>query len=265
MTTTAITPINEVRQSLERMKPEFARTLPPQIDPDKFVRVSITAVQNMPMLLECDRKTLYSACMKCATDGLLPDGREAAIVKFGSSAQYMPMVAGIMKKVRQSGELLSLAAHVVYSNDQFEYVLGDEERIIHHPFMGEDRGRPITAYAIAKTKDGGIYRDVMSVAEIERVRSVSRGKDRGPWVDWWDEMAKKTVIRRLSKRLPMSTDTDEFFRRRDEEETIIEAPAIEVIPEKTEPKRVSRMQAAIDATVTVDEDGVIDDGFGEVA
>ena len=108
MTTAAITPINEVRQSLERMKPEFARTLPPQIDPEKFVRVSITAVQNMPALLECDRKTLYSACMKCATDGLLPDGREAAIVKFGSSAQYMPMVAGIMKKVRQSGELLTL-------------------------------------------------------------------------------------------------------------------------------------------------------------
>ncbi len=82
--------------------------------------------------------------------------------------------------------------------------------------MGEERGPAVAAYAVAKTKDGGIYREVMSVADINKVRDVSRSKDRGPWVDWWSEMARKTVIRRLSKRLPMSTDLQAVIERDDD-------------------------------------------------
>src|SRR5690606_23274926 len=130
--------------------------------------------------------------------------------------QYMPMIGGILKKIRNSGELLTIAAHVVYERDQFEYALGDDERIEHRPYLGDDRGKPIAVYAVAKTKDGGVYREVMTVGEVEAVRAVSRAKDKGPWIDWWTEMARKTVLRRLSKRLPMSTDLEELMRRDDD-------------------------------------------------
>ncbi|WP_407523682.1 recombinase RecT [Methylobacterium oryzisoli] len=95
-------------------------------------------------------------------------------------------------------------------------VLGDEERIEHEPKLDGPRGAPRATYAIAKTKDGGIYREVMSLEEIEKVRRVSRAANKGPWVDWWEEMARKTVLRRLAKRLPMSTDMDDLIRRDDE-------------------------------------------------
>jgi recombination protein RecT len=99
----------------------------------------------------------------------------------------------------------------VYDKDKFEYELGDNESITHKPFLGEDRGKQIAVYAVAKTKDGAIYREVMSVSDVEKVRSASRAGKFGPWVDWWDEMAKKTVIRRMAKRLPSSADLDQVI------------------------------------------------------
>jgi len=213
--TTAITPIESFRNTLTRMQPEFTAALPPQIPVEKFVRTVITVVQMNPSHLDADRRSLLGSCMKAAQDGLLLDGREAALVPFngkgGRAVQYMPMIAGILKKIRNSGELASISANVVYQRDQFDYTLGDDERINHKPFLGDDRGQPIAVYSIAKTKDGAIYREVMSVAEVNKVRAASRAANAGPWVQWWDEMAKKTVIKRLAKRLPSSTDLDQVI------------------------------------------------------
>lgn len=204
------------RGDIQRMESEISAALPPHIPAERFIRVVITAVQGDPALLDADRKTLFEASMRAAQDGLLPDKREGALVIFKSRVQWMPMIGGILKKVRNSGELVSIGAHIAYENDRFAYVLGDEERIEHEPKLDGDRGKPRAAYAIAKTKDGGIYREVMSLGEIEKVRKVSRAANNGPWVEWWEEMARKTVLRRLSKRLPMSTDLDDLIRRDDD-------------------------------------------------
>ena len=212
---TEITPMEAMRGTLVKMQPEFAAALPPQIPVEKFIRTTLTAVQMNPELLGADRRSLLGACMKAAQDGLLLDGREAAPVIFntkeGKKVQYMPMVGGILKKIRNSGELSSISAQVVYDKDQFEYELGDNESITHKPFLGSDRGKQIAVYAVAKTKDGAIYREVMSVSDVEKVRAASRAGKFGPWVDWWDEMAKKTVIRRMAKRLPSSADLDQVI------------------------------------------------------
>jgi len=208
-----ITPMVAFRGTLEKMNKDLHDALPPQIPVEKFIRTTLTAVQMQPDLLAADRKSLLGSTMRAAQDGLLCDGREAALVIFNSKdkgkvVQYMPMVGGILKKIRNSGELASISAQVVYDKDHFEYTLGDDEHISHKPFLGSERGAQIAVYAIAKTKDGAIYREVMSVADVEKVRASSRAGKFGPWVDWWDEMAKKTVIRRLAKRLPSSADLD---------------------------------------------------------
>lgn len=216
----AISPIEGFRSTLQSMEKEFAVALPPQIPVGKFVRTVITTVQMNPQLLECDRRSLFATAMKAAQDGLLLDGREAAPVVFrtknGPMVQYMPMIGGLLKKLRNSGELLSIAAYTVHENDSFEYELGDEERIVHKPLLNGERGRVIAAYAVARTKDGGIYREVMSLDEIEKVRNVSRAKDAGPWASWYEEMARKTVLRRLMKRLPSSTDIDQMVENDNE-------------------------------------------------
>ena len=213
--TKAITPMEAMRGTLTKMSPEFQAALPAQINVDKFIRTTLTAVQMQPELLQADRRSLLGSCMKAAQDGLLVDGREAALVIFrskeGPKVQYMPMIGGVLKKIRNSGELASISAQVAYTADFFEYELGDEEKITHKPYLAGDRGEPIAVYAVAKTKDGAIYREVMSVSDVEKVRASSRAGKFGPWVDWWDEMAKKTVIRRMAKRLPSSADVDQMF------------------------------------------------------
>ena len=206
--------IEVFRLTVQRLSNEFKAALPPQIPVERFVRTTLTAAQMNPALLEADRRTLLGACMRAAQDGLLPDGREAALVIFKSkhglpTVQYMPMIGGLFKRARNSGEIATLAAHVVYERDTFRYTLGDDEKIEHTPFLGAERGEPIAAYAVAKTKDGAIYREVMTLEQIEQVRRVSRAKDDGPWVNWWDEMARKTVFRRLAKRLPSSADLEQ--------------------------------------------------------
>ena len=209
-------PGREFGVQLIEMKSHLAQALPAGIAADRFIRVTLTAIQLQPELLECDRKSLLLACLRAANDGLMPDGREGAFVVFkdkkrGKVAQWMPMYAGLLKKVRNTGELVSISANVVYERDHFEYELGDEERIVHKPAIG-DRGKPVAAYAIAKLKSGGIEREVMDATAIRQVQAVSRAtSDDGPWAKWPDEMARKTVIRRLYKRLPSSTEMDRYL------------------------------------------------------
>lgn len=207
-----------LHRDIDSVKGEIAKVLPSHIEPEKFTRVLKTITNENPGLLKADRRSLLNAAIKCASDGLVPDGREAAITTFRTKvkdaegretsidkAQYMPMVYGIHKKLRQSGEISAIRANVVYQNDVFKYVLGDVESIVHEPVMA-NRGKAIAVYAIAVLKDGSIEREVMSYEEVEKVRSVSKSKDGGPWTTWWSEMARKTAIRRLSKRLPMSSE-----------------------------------------------------------
>jgi recombination protein RecT len=209
--------IIEVRSQLTRMAPELAKVLPNHVTPEKFERVTLTALQRSPDLLACDRKSLFESVMQCAQDGLIPDGREAALTKFGQKVAYMPMVAGILKKVRQSGDLVTITAQMVYANDKFEYWIDDEgEHLAHKPEILDDPGEAKAVYAMAKTKDGGVYIEVLRMSDVHKIRSSSRGGNAGPWAQWTDQMAKKSAIRRLAKRLPMSTDLERIVQRDDQ-------------------------------------------------
>ena len=206
--------VHELRDQFHKMGSEFKAALPAHIPPERFQRVAMTAVQRNPQLLNADRKSLIQACMMAAQDGLVPDNREAVLVTFGKTVQYMPMVFGIRKKVYQSGEITSLVARIAYENDEFDVFYGDDERIEHKPNLFS-RGNMIAAYAVAIYRDGSKAREVMTIDDIEQIRSISKNPNSGPWKDWYEEMAKKTVIRRLSKSLPLSAELDDFMRRDD--------------------------------------------------
>ena len=264
MTNQQLTVIDEVRQNIQRMEPQFRMALPSHISAEKFQRVAITAIQNSPDLLNADRRSLYSACMKLAQDGLIPDGREAALVTFNTkqkdgtwikNVQAMTMVAGILKKVRQSGELATVHAAVVYKNDKFRYWVDSEgQHIEHEPVLFGERGAAIGVYAMAKTKDGSVFVQPLSLADIEKIRAASRSKDGGPWTSWWDEMAKKSAIRRLAKYLPQSTDVEQVLKSDDDlfmPEQLPQPDNVVSLVEDDRPKRKTRLdkvkeQAAVE-------------------
>ncbi len=220
---TKVDPLSQVRTEIVKMEEQFKLALPPQIDPARFTRIVLTAIQQNRDILLADRHTLWNSCMKAAADGLLPDGREAALVTYkikgNPVVQYLPMISGILKKVRNSGELASIASHIIYEKDEFKFWVDElGEHVSHNPnLFADDRGERLGAYAVARTKDGFTYIEVMNESQIDAVRNVSKAKDFGPWSGpFADEMRRKTVLRRLSKRLPMSSDLEQVINRDDD-------------------------------------------------
>jgi recombination protein RecT len=241
--TKEMTVVDEFRGTLHKMADQFKAALPEHVPVERFERTVMTAVSLKPDLLNLDRRSLLASCTQAASDGLLLDGREAALVPFKGQVQYMPMVAGIMKKVRNSGDISTWSVHLVHEHDKFDYVLGDDERIDHKPAL-RDRGAIVGAYSIVRMKDGERSREFMSVDEIDAIRRRSRSADSGPWKSDYGEMCKKTVVRRHAKRLPQSTDLDALLRR-DEAMTGLAEPIESTATVVQMPqKRASRLQAA---------------------
>lgn len=210
-------PVEDIRNELVPFEPEIAEALPPGITVDRFKQVVLAAVTNsmgsrndltaLPL-----RRSLLGACVKAAGSGLLPDGKEGALVIMKNQVAWMPMVQGIVKLARNSGLVSSLVSAVVYEGEEFEIHLGDRQEVVHKwDPEAVTRGRVFAAYAIAKLRnpDGSVGDRVvepMTRSQIEDVKKVSSSGDRGPWGSWYGEMARKTAIRRLFKALPYSPD-----------------------------------------------------------
>lgn len=226
--TKAIAPIDEIRGSLTRMGQEFFKVLPSHVTTDKFTRTVITAVQNMPALLDCDRHSLYNACMDAATQGLLPDSREGVIVPFKGKARFMPMIQGICKKVRNSGEIGDIDAQVVHEKDEYNAWIDEKGRHFKFSRAKGDRGLPILTFAYAIGRDGSFYFEEVSEEEMGKIESQSRTSD-SPWKGpFKNEMKRKSALRRLAKyRLPSSTDLTSLTQTEDD---IYDAPGQPTAP-----------------------------------
>ena len=153
---------------------QIQKALPDGVTVDRFIRATITALFDKPEIAEkCDHGTIIQAAIKCAQWGLLPDGREAAIVPFGNTATFMPMIGGFRKIAGEHG--WSIETHAVYSSDDFDYELGLDPTVRHRPARtGADRGELVAAYAICRHRDGRRLVEVMERDEVMRAKAVSR-------------------------------------------------------------------------------------------
>jgi len=258
----------EVRAQLNspRQLDEFKAALPKHIPPERFVRVVLTGIQNNPELLDCDRRSLGNACMRAAQDGLLPDGNLGALVVYKSkggtkTVSWLPMIAGIRQKVRNSGEIEAWETDVVYERDVWEYERGDHPRIVHKPTPG-DRGKVIAAYSIAWFKSGHVSREWMWLEDLEKVRATSKA-ERGPWQQWTEEMYRKTVAKRHAKVLPMSSDLDDLLRRPDEPSGGDDSTSGGVRPSVAASGQASPPAALTDALDRLSRRNVPEDDAGE--
>lgn len=244
-----VTPVEEIKTSLARMSESGQIPLPKHIQPERFVAVAQMAVMNTPALAQCDRASLYSEIVKCAQDGLYPDGREAAIVPFKGKAKYMPMVAGICKKARNSGEISVIDAQVVYQNDAYESWTDEKGPHFKHVKARENRGTPWMTYAYAIGKDGGVFFEEIDEQQMKAIEAKSNAGD-SPWKGpFKDEMRRKSALRRLGKyRLPNSADLDFTFKQDDD---FYDTPEETDKEEKTTP---SRTRDIIEAHATVVEE-----------
>jgi len=215
------------------MKSQLAAALPRHMTADRMIRIVTTEIRKNPTLAKCDTQSFVGAVVQCSQLGLEPGSAlgHAYLLPFEkrkkdstgnwvterTDIQLIIGYRGMIDLARRSGQIVSLSARVVREADEFTYEYGLEEKLHHKP--GDDDSSQIThVYSVAKLKDGGVQFEVMSAKQVNQIasqsKSVKKNKDgsidwqntNSPWATHWEEMAKKTVIRRLFKYLPVSIE-----------------------------------------------------------
>lgn len=191
------------------LAPSLDDVLQQQISRERFARIVLGAFRTTPKLMECTRASLASALMNAAALRLEPNGPlgEAYLIPYKDTCQFIIGYKGLLTLVWRSGGIVEVTAQVVRAGDDFEYEFGSNRILRHKPAIGE-RGDVTMVYAYAHLRNGGFAFEVMNVSDIEALRSrggSSSGR-KTPWDTDWEAMAKKTVLRRLCKLLPMSTE-----------------------------------------------------------
>ena len=199
---------------IERMKPQIAKALPSMITPERFTRIVTTAISSNPDLAKTTPESFLGAIMQSAQLGLEPNTPlgDAYLIPYRNrgqlETQFQIGYKGLIDLAYRSGKIAIIAAHVVYENDKFDCSYGLEPVLKHTPADG-DRGKPIKVYGYFKTKDGGYGFEVMSMDEVkEHANQYSKAYNSAysPWKTNFNEMAKKTVLKKALKYAPMSTD-----------------------------------------------------------
>ena len=207
--------VTTIETLLKKHGAEIALALPQHVTPERLLRIALSEVRRNPKLAQCNAASLLSAIFTCAQLGLEPGGAlgHAFLVPYRDECQFQIGYKGMIELARRSGQIQSLSARCVYENDAFEYSYGLHEDLQHRPATGA-RGQLTHAYAVARLMDGGIQFEVMDRMELEEVRdgsqgyktAVKYGKKDTPWISSFDEMCRKTVIRRMFKYLPVSVE-----------------------------------------------------------
>lgn len=199
---------------IERMKPQIAKALPSVLTPERFTRIVTTAVSANQKLAECTPASFLGAMMCSAQLGLEPNTPlgEAYLIPYKNKGrdevQFQIGYKGLIDLAYRSGEVSVITAHIVYSNDDFKCCYGLEPELKHTPAQG-DRGEAVSVYAMFKTKDGGYGFEVMSIDEVKahaQKYSKAYSSSYSPWTTNFEEMAKKTVLKKVLKYAPMSPD-----------------------------------------------------------
>lgn len=184
--------------------------LPKHMTPDRMARIALTQLRKNPKLAQCTAASLGACVLQAAAIGLEPDGRRAHLIprenrKAGTTECTLLIdYKGLVELAIRNGDLRRIHADVVCENDDFEYNLGEIER--HRIDLRKPRGEVYAVYCLVTRKDNGTQAVVMSREEVETVRSRSQSRNDGPWVTDWNEMAKKTVFRRMTKWLVLSPE-----------------------------------------------------------
>lgn len=244
----------------DKFKQSLVAALPKHITPDKMLRVVLTECRKNPKLLECTQASFLGAILQCSQLGLLPSSmlQHSHLIPFKNNKKGGQMECnlivgyrGYLELARRSGEISSFVVQVVRKDEPFAFKRGIEKDEFEHTPLGEIGKELIAAYFIVRFKDKSAHFELMFKNEIDRIRARSKFPE-GVWATDYEEMAKKTVIRRAAKYLPQCAEL-QIASRLDDEQDIGEqdfTPLIDFdtdnLPDNNDPK-TNGTQKALEA------------------
>lgn len=262
--------VDQLREGLARYTDSIGKVLPKELTPDRLMTLALVAATKTPKLYECSPESIALAIIRVAQWGLEigttahlvpfnnkikgPDGQDMWVTTCTAIADYK----GLIAMVEHARVARDVKARVVYSNETFLVRGGSREDLTHEVIADDSaRGHPVAVYAIAKTRGGEPTWEIMTKSEVEKIRNGAISKDSPAWKNHWLEMAKKTVIRRLCKRLPQVGLFGQAMRAEDE----LEQATIRVMQEAPSiargPIEVARIEAP--STNTPEDGGAADE------
>lgn len=256
-------PVSQLRDDMKAALPTLG--LPDEKAQERMSSVLMVAVERDPGLVHADRQSLIAAVRQCANHGLVPDGNEATLQVYNAKVkdqwikkvQYQPMVRGIINRVLKSGKVLSFWAEVVYAGEPFQIDISQGDRRPAHQIENHfDRGgdKDIAGvYSVAKLKNGTIDCEVMPLEEIDKVRKAA--KTQKVWEGWFSEKARVAVMRRHSKRLPLSAEDLDMILNRGSDEYDFDREVKDVTPEENVPlaQRIKKPDEPIEGEIMDDD------------
>ena len=236
----------ELRDYIMARKDKIADILPKHLSIERVIKIALVAATKNKPLLECSIESVYMSIRDAAELGLELGGSlgHAYLVPYKGTCTLQIGYKGYIYLARNSGEIQSIEAHTVHEKDKCVVRFGLNSALEHEPFLDGHPGEMRLAYAIARFKDGGYQFEVMTKNDIDRIKASSKThRDDSPWQLHYGEMARKTVIRRLIKFLPLSPEKSAALHaaiERDDSAIDVEVDAL--------PTRSEEVLAMIDAS-----------------
>lgn len=207
-----------LRAELTKYQGSLAKVLAKGITPESVVALTLVAATRSPALFDCTPESIAMALMRIGQWGL-EIGTTAHLVPFGKECIAIPDWRGLIELARRGG-VRDVTARVVYAKEHFRVEQGTEEFIEHHPIHKDgDRGEIVAFYAIARLPHNRSTFEVMTKAEVEAIQKAARSGNSPAWKNHFAEMGRKTVTKRLLKRLPQSKQLADALLG-DEEEAV---------------------------------------------
>lgn len=204
---------NDTKQGMEDlltlMADEIKKALPDNVKSERFQRIALTAFNGNAKLQQCNPTSFLAAMMQSAQLGLEPNTPlgQAYLIPYGSNVQFQVGYKGMLDLAHRTGQYKNIQSQIVYENDEFEIEYGLNPKLKHIPNMQSDRGRVTGYYSVYNLINGGQGFEYMTKEEVERhARKFSKTFNNGPWKTDFDEMAKKTVLKKVLKYAPMSIE-----------------------------------------------------------
>lgn len=207
----------EAKQLIDMIKERkalLAGVMSKHMSPEEMINIMTLAFGRQPELKNCTPYSVLAAVMTAGQLGLKPSSPHGHCYmipfknkKTGKTeATFIVGYKGLIELALRSGKISSIEAYVVHKNDEFSITLGTDPNIDHRPNI-LDPGPMVAVYAVATPKEFGPKQfEVMTKADVDKIRNSSKAKNSGPWVDWYEEMARKSVVKKLSKFLSLSPE-----------------------------------------------------------
>lgn len=212
---------------VDKAKSSWKEVLPKVCTPERFSMVALSCLKGNSKLLDAvatreGQISLVQAFKTCAELGIEPDNRRAYLIPYKNDINLIIDYKGIVELAMRSNFVSNIHADKVCENDEFEYNIGTIEK--HKIDFRAERGEPYAYYSIVTFKDGTKKCEVMSKSEIDTIKKRSSAwknfERKGimcPWNTDYDEMAKKTVFKRLAKWIPQSPELRQAIAIDDED------------------------------------------------